>query len=152
MNVGLALRDLPVSERLAARLVRTPSGCLIWTGRRLPKGYGQITVNGRNQLVHRLMYALYVGPIPDGYEIDHLCRVTSCAEPADLEAVTPEENRRRQTEAHTECRRGHLIVVGNIGSDGPGNSCRRCLTCRRDDQRARRARTFTTSTLAAVAA
>lgn len=139
MNIW-QLRYQPIEQRLAARLTIDTSGCLIWTGRRLPKGYGQITVGGKNKMVHRLMHQLYNGPVPPGWEVDHLCRVPACAAPAHLEAVTPEENRRRQTLAHTTCRRGHPITPGNVGSDGPKNpTSRRCLTCRRTDQRARRA-------------
>ena len=51
-------------------------------------GYTQVTVSGRKILSHRWAYESLVGPIPEGLEIDHLCRVTSCVRPSHLEPVT----------------------------------------------------------------
>jgi len=54
-------------------------------------GYGRYL----KQSAHRLWYERRYGPIPEGMEIDHLCRNTSCVNPDHLEAVTPVENKRR---------------------------------------------------------
>ena len=59
------------------------------------KGYRKFRMHNRPTLAHRAMYEQEVGPIPDGYEIDHLCRVTSCINPAHLEAVTSAVNKQR---------------------------------------------------------
>lgn len=67
-------------------------GCWIWTGWMAGKGYGQIKIDGRSWLLHRLTYTLYHGPIPHKFHVDHLCRVRSCCNPHHLEAVTPREN------------------------------------------------------------
>lgn len=85
--------DLP--ERMQ-RKVAVENGCWIWTGAKNSKGYGTAT-NGRggSMLAHRKSYAAANGEIPAGLEIDHLCENTSCVNPAHLEAVTPEEHRRR---------------------------------------------------------
>lgn len=116
-----------LTDRLHAQLIIDPSGCLLWDGARLPKGYGRISLGDRKYLTHRVAYELYVGPIPDGWEVDHLCRVTSCAAPDHLEAVTPEENRRRQAEQQTACRRaGHPLRP--LGT----RTGRACLQCRRE--------------------
>ena len=87
-------------ERVLSHLVIDPdTGCLLWTGPCNHKGYGKIvqTVGGQHLYLkpHRLMYEWFVGPIPDGLQIDHLCRVRHCAAPAHLEAVTCKENIRR---------------------------------------------------------
>src|SRR4051812_4751656 len=48
--------------------------CWLWTGRKTADGYGRVQVAGRQKMVHRWSYELLVGPVPDGLELDHLCR------------------------------------------------------------------------------
>lgn len=71
----------------------TATGCWRWLGHCLSSGYGR--VGARGILAHRLAYEELVGPIPDGLEIDHLCRNRGCVNPAHLEPVTHVENLRR---------------------------------------------------------
>jgi hypothetical protein len=63
-------------------------------------GYTAFWLWGTRWSGHRASYTLLVGPIPDGLEIDHLCRVRSCVNPAHLEPVTPDENQRRKGICH----------------------------------------------------
>jgi hypothetical protein len=87
------LADLPANMQSKITLV---GDCWEWTGSRNPKGYGSVTNGkGASMLAHRRSYEIFNGPIPDGFEVDHLCENTSCVNPAHLEAVTPEEHRRR---------------------------------------------------------
>lgn len=70
-------------------------GCWIWKGPVAPNGYGQMPSRANEygeRLAHRASYRFHVGPIPDGLEIDHLCRVRCCVNPAHLEAVTHSVN------------------------------------------------------------
>lgn len=59
------------------------------------KGYAVIGIAGRMEYVHRAAYIEWVGPIPDGLEIDHLCRIRNCIRPLHLEPVTHGENMTR---------------------------------------------------------
>ncbi|WP_327421883.1 HNH endonuclease [Streptomyces sp. NBC_01230] len=78
--------------------------CWVWTGATNDQGYGHLHIGGKGGSklgAHRVSYELSVGPIPDGLEIDHLCRNTSCVNPQHLEPVTTQENNRRAREART---------------------------------------------------
>lgn len=94
------MKPLPKPEKFWPRVDKTgPSGCWLWTGSCLPTGYGQVgcRVGGKTYVssAHRVAYRFVVGPIPAGLQLDHLCRVRRCVNPAHLEPVTPRENVRR---------------------------------------------------------
>lgn len=88
-----------VASRMLQKVEDGPNGCWLWTGATQGRSghfnYGQVTVDNKRRLAHRVAHELWVGPIPDGYEVDHLCRTPLCINPDHLEAVTPEENMRR---------------------------------------------------------
>ncbi len=72
-------------------------GCWIWQLARNNKGYGLKWDPDRRRLMvaHRLYYERAYGPIPAGLQIDHLCRVRACVNPAHLEAVDPQRHGQR---------------------------------------------------------
>jgi len=76
--------------------------CWIWIGGQKGNGYGCLNIRrgGKHTTLcaHRAAYEELVGPIPDGYQIDHLCGVTLCCNPNHLEAVPGAENLRRRDE------------------------------------------------------
>lgn len=86
------------AARVRARC-RRDGDCLVWTGATNADGYGVIRVPGGFDYVHRVIYVDEVGPIPEGYVIDHVktrgCRSRACCKSAHLEAVTQAENLRR---------------------------------------------------------
>ena len=88
-------RRRPLEDRLMDRVVRV-DGCWVWTGAVSTGGYGRIGIDGnRLAQAHRVAYQLYVGPIPEGLHVDHLCRNRLCVNSDHLEAVTQAENNRR---------------------------------------------------------
>lgn len=77
---------------LAARCLRSPSGCLVWQGKRHHTGYGLAKVANRRKPVHRLMYEATFGPIPDGLLVLHRCDNRPCIEPTHLFLGTDRDN------------------------------------------------------------
>lgn len=115
--------------------------CWLWTGALL-YGYGTMKVNGSATSPHRFAYELLVRHIPDGFNIDHLCRVRNCVRPDHLEAVTRGENVRRgespssKNRDKTHCKNGHPFSGDNLvvvkGRYGLQRQCRICRTeCKR---------------------
>jgi hypothetical protein len=137
-------------RRLLARTERdVESGCLRWTGARIWSNYGAISVRkwGGQKRVHRVSYELFIGPIPGGYDIEHVCHTRSdcnmrdqcphrlCIEPTHLEAITHHENLLRgrgvpgRNAKKTHCIDGHALVGKNLYIT-PSTGSRQCLTCR----------------------
>jgi hypothetical protein len=69
--------------------------CWIWQLAKTPDGYGYTRVGYDHRRAHRVLYEQHVGPIPAGLDLDHLCRVRDCVNPAHMEPVTEAENVRR---------------------------------------------------------
>lgn len=89
-----------LKQRFDAKWRSEPNGCWVWHGARSPLGYGKISINTRLAAAHRVAWALYVGPIPEGMTLDHLCRRRECVNPEHLEVVTVGENSRRRNYAY----------------------------------------------------
>lgn len=129
--------------RLEVKLVESRTSqydgvpCREWTGY-TAKGYGRLYdgLIKRSDRTHRIAWRLYVGPIPDGMELDHLCRNTRCAEVRHLEPVIHRVNVLRGeapaavAARSQECRRGHEYTAENTRVERSGR--RRCLTCERE--------------------
>lgn len=90
-----AFPDVAV-DRFAAKVdLFAPNGCWNWTGAKKQGGYGRVRINQIAYGSHRAVWEMFVGPIPDGLLLDHLCRNPSCVNPDHLEPVTVRENLRR---------------------------------------------------------
>jgi hypothetical protein len=134
---------IPPIVRIMRRVrIPTADGCWEWQGPKERDGYVRVGVGSRTDrtarraYAHRITYEHYVGPIPDGLQLDHLCRNRSCCNPAHLEPVTPLENTRRGTlaavnssrqRAITHCQRGHPFSGENLYLTPKGRRiCRAC--------------------------
>lgn len=99
------LRDL--ETRLRKKYTINENGCWVWTGAVFKKTnglYSQIRmgrVPAKLKFAHRVAYEFYVGKVPAGLELDHLCRNTLCINPKHLEPVTHRENMARGKLAET---------------------------------------------------
>lgn len=82
-------------RKLLETRVTVTTDCWLWTGTMSRTGYGRVSIGGREIGAHRAVYEALVGPVPDGMQLDHLCRVTQCVNPDHLEPVTIGENIRR---------------------------------------------------------
>ena len=88
-----SISRLPAIERFLLSFIPvTESGCWLWIGACERDGYAKIVVNKKRRSAHRYAYELFIGPIPHGLQLDHLCRVRCCVNPAHLEPVTGSEN------------------------------------------------------------
>ena len=128
-------RGLSTADHLLYRSFLAPSGCWEWAVARQPNGYGRVTTGGRAQLVHRVAYREFVGPIPDGMVVDHLCSNRACINPAHLRVCSQQEN---LTAPHslsppalnarqTHCKRGHEFTPENTYTSPAGKrTCREC--------------------------
>ena len=89
---------IPLDDYDLARFMRKvkvdPGGCWLWTSSTNGM-YGKFSFGNHRVYAHRISYQHYVGPMPEGYTIDHLCKVKLCVNPEHLEAVTYRENIRR---------------------------------------------------------
>lgn len=99
------IADLP--PELAARITVHPvTGCWIWEHKSgpAPDKYGSVQWGGSCEAIHRKVYKLLVGPIPEAHDLDHVyawgCRYKACCWPGHLEPVTRGENSARSQRAN----------------------------------------------------
>lgn len=80
-----------VEWRLWAKVEKTDD-CWNWLGGKTRYGYGRFHVRGEMISAHRATYLLKVGPIPEGFIVDHICHNTTCVRPEHLRAATNKQN------------------------------------------------------------
>jgi hypothetical protein len=127
------------AEQRLLRLITEHDGHWLWTGNVNNAGYATLRFQESNHYAHRLAYETFVGPIPTGLQIDHLCRTPLCINPAHLEPVTQRENIRRGNAPSTlaartgVCQRGHEFTPENtyVRKDSKRVMCRACQRLRR---------------------
>ncbi len=136
---------VPAFRRLWKFFLVSDDGCWEFTGAKDTRGYGQIRGdNGTPRDPHLVLWEALRGPVPEGLELDHLCRNTSCLRPDHLEPVTHLENVRRgdaglHNAVKTHCPRGHEYSVTNTYVNTKGSRvCRACRVQANDRYRRRK--------------
>lgn len=126
-------------ERFTEKTAPGENGCIVWTASGNGAGYGAMYLaKGKRVLAHRWSYEHYVGPIPEGMHLDHLCRNRICVNPDHLEVVSHKVNVLRGTSptainaTKTQCPDGHLYDEANTILRG---GSRECKACRRERSR-----------------
>lgn len=143
MKARSAVKCKPLAERFWPKVdKRGPDECWPWLAALHEYGYGMISVGGKKggmRRAHRIAYELEVGPIPEGLDLDHLCRNRRCVNPAHLEPVTRRENLVRGEgfvgvhARKTHCPQGHPYDGENLYVNDRGH--RQCRTCQRQYNR-----------------
>jgi hypothetical protein len=111
------------------------NGCWLGWGHDNGNGYRRGRHDGRVVYGHRLAYELLVATIPDGYEIDHLCKNVACVAPEHLQAVPPYVNNMRSDSLcarrarQTHCNRGHEFTSENTYERPDRKRSRMCRKC-----------------------
>ena len=134
--------------RFMQKVVVDPSGCWLWTSTTNGE-YGQFGFSTHTVYAHRVSYQHHVGPMPEGYTIDHLCKVKLCVNPEHLEAVTYRENMRRSGSRkatslymrpdQTKCGAGlHDWIPENLKKNGTSWKCRLCHNLRNAEYKERK--------------
>lgn len=137
---SLEFLDPRLPDRFWSKCIPEPnSGCWLWLAAHNADGYGRYHVPGRLALAHRAAFEALIGPVPDGFELDHKqCQTPCCVNPAHVEAVTPLVNWQRgnaPSRAAAErdhCINGHPYEDGDVRVSASGDFVQRvCRQCRR---------------------
>lgn len=138
--------DEQLVARVKAKCVVTDSNCWVYQGNRNALDYGQATFRNERWMVHRFMYSVLVGPIPDGKQACHSCDNPPCCNPAHIwlgsakdNALDSKKKLRHYTSSKTHCVRGHAYAEhGVVRSDGR----RKCTACEKGRWQRERGKTL----------
>ncbi|MFI7072082.1 HNH endonuclease signature motif containing protein [Micromonospora sediminicola] len=129
----LSAYDRSALRRIAAGAVLDPdTGCRLWRRGTSHDGYAQVSYRGVDSYAHRVAYELLRGPVPEGLQLDHLCRVRHCVNPDHLQPVTHRVNTLRGdgptaiNAAKSHCDNGHEFTAESTYRHRGRRQCRIC--------------------------
>jgi hypothetical protein len=113
------------------------TGCWNWTGSKDAAGYGLCFFRGKTERIHRVMFAMHIGPVPRGKarcdsQVHHKCRNTSCCNPGHLQLVSQRQNVLEGVSPvalnarKTHCKNGHPLPQHANARNGRERVCRTC--------------------------
>lgn len=136
LELEVRMNALGVWERFLLQWARDlETGCWEWSGSTAGGGYARLSVDGERVQAHRWVYEELIGDIPEGRDLDHLCRNRGCVNPGHVEPVTRRENlvrgetRIAEQVEQTHCKRGHEFTEENTYVTSEGK--RQCRACKR---------------------
>ncbi len=120
----------PLSADDVIAKIDATGDCWEWRGYTHPTGYGYVKYEGKKWRAHRLVYTMLIGEIPEGLDLDHLCRNHGCVNPDHLEPVTRRENFARGV--HTNAQAKQVVCIkGHEFDYTTPDGRRQCRTCQR---------------------
>lgn len=124
----------PTPETRFFRKLRQVGDCWVWTAATDQSGYGLFQGGDRMIRSHIWSYNFFIGEVPEGLQLDHLCRNRPCCNPWHLDPVTPLVNTQRGigSGSRTRCPQGHPYDLINTYRTPSGKRvCRRCAQASR---------------------
>lgn len=131
----MSVKPRPAIDRTLDRCIETSAGCWEFTGA-LSGGYGVVGLGSRalgTTLTHRLTYTHFIGEVPAGLDLDHLCRNRACCNPWHLDPVPRRVNVARGLRApgyalriRTHCKQGHEFTPENTYQRRTQRVCKTC--------------------------
>lgn len=116
-----------IKERFIKKTFPKINGCVLWVGSKSGSGYGQMQFGKRKEMAHRISYQLFVGPIPKGMSIDHICQVKLCVNYLHLQPMLLRDNILLGSKAqNTNCPHGHPFEGRNLIWNKTSRMCRIC--------------------------
>jgi hypothetical protein len=124
------------------RFVETTPVCWKWIGATEGPGYGLFSKHSKSERAYRISYELFIGPIPKGMTVHHICHNPNCVNPGHLELLIRKDhvalhdtNIMTANSKKTHCRNGHEYTEKNTRRDKNGG--RYCRECHRIGERNR---------------